>query len=216
MRSVGNIEKLRSWGDFLMIINPQVPLHRLVLSLSEALDLVSPSVADHQLRVAYISTRMARAMEYRGEQLQNVFHAAALYDIGFIRTENRIRAVACNELEGLGWHAEAGYELLKDNEFFAKAAAIVRHHHAVWSNRRSDESESVPIPLASYILALADIVDRSIRRGGPVLQQTKDIVKRVRRGKATEFHPDCVEAFLEVSASPASGSTLPRSVSTPS
>ncbi len=91
-----------------MIINPQIPLHRLVLSLSEALDHVSPSVADHQLWVAYMSTRMARLMGFRGQRLRDVFHAGALHDIGLIRAENRVRVVASNELEGLGWHGEAG------------------------------------------------------------------------------------------------------------
>ncbi len=186
-----------------MIVNPQVPLHRLVLSLSEALDQVSPSVADHQLRVAYISTRMARVLGYRGQQLRDVFHAGALHDIGLIRAENRVRAVASNELEGLGWHGEAGYELLKDNEFFAEAAPIIRHHHAVWRDRQGEQSNGEPVPSASHILALADTVDRSMRRDVPALHQTKRIIERVVRGRGDEFRPDCVEAFQEVSRTPA-------------
>ncbi len=116
-----------------MIVNPQIPLHRLVLSLSEALDHVNPSVADHQLRVAYMSTRMARVLGFRGDRLRDVFHAAALHDIGLVRADNRIRVLVNRELEGLDWHGEAGYLLLKDNEFFTRAAPAVRHHHAAWS-----------------------------------------------------------------------------------
>jgi len=186
-----------------MIINPQIPLHRLVLSLSEALDHVSPSVADHQLHVAYMSTRMARVLGYRGQQLMDVFHAGALHDIGLIRAENRVRAVACNELEGLGWHGEAGYELLKDNEFFTEAAPIVRYHHALWDHGQGKEAHGEPIPPASHILAVADTVDRNVRRDVPVLHQTKRIMERVARGSGEEFSPDCVEAFREVSQVPA-------------
>ena len=52
-----------------MIINPQVPLHRLVLSMSDAMDCVHPEISNHQLRVAYLSTNIARRMEYRGQAL---------------------------------------------------------------------------------------------------------------------------------------------------
>ena len=186
-----------------MIVNPRVPLHRLVLSLSEALDHVSPSVADHQLRVAYMSTRMARALGYRGQRLRDVFHAGALHDIGLIRAENRVRAVACDKLEGLGWHGEAGYQLLKDNEFFAEAAPVVRYHHAIWRDSQDKQARVGPVPLASHILAVADTVDRSVRRDVPVLHQTKGIIERIVRARGQQFCPDCVEVFREVSQAPA-------------
>jgi len=186
-----------------MIVNPQVPLHRLVLSLSEALDHVSPSVADHQLRVAYISTRMARALGYRGQRLRDVFHAAALHDIGMIRAENRVRVVANNDLEGLAWHGKAGYELLKDNEFFAEAAPIVRHHHAIWAEVQGGLARGEPVSPACHILAVADTIDRTVRRDVPILHQIRSLTHRIVRSIGEEFCPDCVEAFREVSQSPA-------------
>lgn len=186
-----------------MIINPQVSLHRLVLSLSEALDHVSPSVADHQLRVAYISTRIARLMGFNGQQLRVVFHAAALHDIGLIRPVNRVQAIVNNQLEGLGWHGEIGWELLKDNELISEAAPIVRHHHAVWSDVQAGEPCKKAVPLESYIVGLADAVDRFIQRDVPVLYQMKGIREHILKGKGTAFSPDCVEAFLEVSGAPA-------------
>ncbi len=186
-----------------MIVCPNIPLHRLVLSLSEALDSVNPWVADHQLRVAYMSTRMARVLGYRGQRLRDVFHAAALHDIGLIRAENRVRAVVLNTLEGIEWHGKAGYVLLKDSEFFAEAAPAVRHHHAAWHDGRGAEAHGDPVPPASFILALADTVDRHIRRDVPILQQTKALAERILSGRGGEFPPDCVEAFLEVSRAPA-------------
>lgn len=186
-----------------MIINPRIPLHRLVLSLSEALDHISPFVADHQLRVAYMSTRTARLMGLRGQRLRDVFHAGALHDIGLIRAENRVRAVANNDLENLGWHSEAGYELLKDNEFFAEAATIILHHHATWADGQNDAIQGESVPLASHILALTDAVDRSIQRDVPILHQTKDLVKGILQERGKAFCPDCVDAFHEVCRSPA-------------
>jgi putative nucleotidyltransferase with HDIG domain len=182
-----------------MIINPQVPLHRLVMSLSESLDHVSLSLTNHQLRVAYISTRMARLMGYRGQELRDVFHAGALHDIGLIRAEHRMRVAATNDLEGLDWHGEVGYELLRDNEFFADAAPIIRHHHIAWNDGRGAEEHGQTVPHASHILALADYVDRHTRKGVPILHQAEDLTKRVFSGHGKAFHPDCVDAFLIIS-----------------
>jgi len=186
-----------------VIVSPHIPLNRLVLSLSEALDHVNPWVADHQLRVAYMSTGTARLMGFRGPRLRDVFHAGALHDIGLIRAENRIRAVMNNDLEGIEWHGEAGYALLKDNEFFAEAAPAVRYHHAVWDDGQGGQVQGQAVPLASFILSLTDTVDRHIRRNVPILHQVKAIKERIVRGRGKEFPPDCVEAFLEASKSPA-------------
>jgi HD-GYP domain-containing protein (c-di-GMP phosphodiesterase class II) len=190
-------------GSAAVIINPQVPLHRLVLSLSEALDHVSPSVANHQLRVACMATKMARVLGYRGTELRDVFHAAALHDIGLVKAENKLRAVAQNRLEGLGWHPEAGYLLLKDNQFFTSAAPLVRHHHASWQEGRGAQSGEEEVPLASFLIALADTVDRHLRRDQPVLEQAEALVERISAGQGREFPPECVGAFREVAAVPA-------------
>ena len=182
-----------------MIISPQVPFHRMVLSLSEALDYVNPSVADHQLRVAHMSTRMARLMGYRGKALRDVFTAAALHDIGLVRAENRIRIMVDKKLEGMGWHSRASYELLKDNEMFESAAPLVLHHHIWWADGRGSEADGQAVPLASHILALADYIDRHIQRDVPILLQTKRLTDLVVRGTGEVFHPDCVDAFLQAS-----------------
>ncbi|NIA07279.1 MAG: HD domain-containing protein, partial [Actinobacteria bacterium] len=186
-----------------MIINPQVPLHRTVLSLSEALDHVSPTVADHQLRVAYMSTRIARLLGYNLPDLRNIFHAGALHDIGLMGAENRVRAIENNQLEGIEWHGEAGYELLHGTEFFSEAAPIIRHHHVAWDNGQGQEENGQEVPWASHILALTDSVDRNIQRNVPILQQTKEITEHVVQGQGKEFHPDYVKAFQEVSQAPA-------------
>jgi HD-GYP domain-containing protein (c-di-GMP phosphodiesterase class II) len=181
-----------------MIINPQVPLHRLVLSLSEALDHVHPRVADHQQRVAYVATNVARCMGYGGQDLLDVFHAAALHDIGLIGHENRVKAVHLGQLERVGWHGELGFELLRENPLFARPAEILRYHHVPWAHGQGAESAGSPVPLASHILVLADEVERAIDRDTPVLEQSSLIIERTASLSGERFHPDCVEAFRDV------------------
>lgn len=181
-----------------MIINAQVPLHRLLLTLSEALDGVHPAVADHQHRVAYISISMCRAMGMANKELFDVFRAAVLHDLGLIRVENRLLALRDDNLEAVQWHAEAGFELLKDNPLLAQAAEAVRFHHQPWAYGQGAEHDGRRVPFASHVIVLADYIERAIDREVHILDQAKEITQRITRLGEAEFHPDCVEALREV------------------
>ena len=181
-----------------MIVNPRIPLHRVILSLSEALDHVHPQVVDHQQRVAYIAVQVARAMGFHGVDLLDVFNAAVLHDIGLISLENRVRALDCDQLEKVSWHPEAGYELLKGNRLFSRAAEFVRYHHTEWADGGEEGPDGRPIPLAGRILMLADVVERAIDRSMPVLAQAPSILKQTAAMAGKQLHPGCVEAFCGV------------------
>jgi putative nucleotidyltransferase with HDIG domain len=184
-----------------MIINPQVPLHRLVLSLSEALDQVHPKVADHQRRVAYIATRVARCLGIRKDDLLAVFQAAALHDIGLITPENKINAIHLGQLEKVSWHGEVGFEMLKTNPLFTQSAEIIRHHHVPWAHGEGAESKGCAVPLVSHIIFLADAVEISIDRETPIIKQAEPITEKIIALRGEQFHPDCVEAFREAARS---------------
>jgi response regulator RpfG family c-di-GMP phosphodiesterase len=146
-----------------MIISSRIPLHRLILSLSDALDVVHRDIADHQQRVAYIAISIAREMGMKEEEILDVFLAAALHDIGLITVENKM-LVTCGKLERVRWHSEAGYEVLHEHRLFSRAAEAIRHHHIAWADGRGAESGDHAVPFASHIIALADAVERAIDR----------------------------------------------------
>jgi HD-GYP domain-containing protein (c-di-GMP phosphodiesterase class II) len=180
-----------------MIINPEVPLHRLILSLSEALDHVHPKVADHQQRVAYIAMSIARQMGFDDQTLVDLFHAAALHDIGLVSTKSKITALVLGQLEKVARHPEVGYNLLKDNQLFASAAEIVRYHHVDWLHGTGAERGGRPVPLASHVLAVADGVEIMIDRQHQIIQQVPAILDRITALSGRKYHPDCVAAFRE-------------------
>jgi len=186
-----------------MIIHPQVSLHRLVLSLSEALDCVHPKIADHQQRVAYLVLRLSQRLGMDKSKLFDGFLAAALHDIGLVRTEHKLKLLRLDALESILWHSEVGFRLLKDHPLFAGPAEIVRYHHEPWAGGRGAERDGRPIPLLSHVLVLADTVERSIDRDRFVLDQAEPIMDRITRGGADRFHPDVVRAFLEEAEAPA-------------
>jgi HD-GYP domain-containing protein (c-di-GMP phosphodiesterase class II) len=97
------------------------------------------------------------------------------------------------------WHGEIGFELLKDNQLFARPAEILRYHHVPWSNGQGEEIVGRPVPLETHVLVLADAVERAIDREVPILQQSDAITEKVASLSGKEFHPECVEAFRSIS-----------------
>ena len=182
-----------------MIIRPRVPFQRLILSLSEALDCVHPDIAGHQQRVAYIGLNMARKLGMSREEAFDVFCAAALHDIGLIRIEDRLLASRADTLEKVAQHGEVGFELLNGNQLLRHTADMVRFHHTPWADGRGAECDGYPIPLASHIIFLADSVERMIRRDIPILDQAKDITRRITEATGETFHPQCVDVFRQLS-----------------
>ena len=181
-----------------MIINPRVPLNRLILSLSRMLDYIHPNVIDHQLRVGYIAVRVAEQLGFDKDKLLNLVLAAALHDIGLVGVENRIRGLSRRDWESIPWHSQAGYFLLKGSSLFSRAADIVRYHHTCWDNGRGSERDGQQIPFSSHILVFADCLERTIDRDKNILDQRESIITAVRSQAVSQFHPDCVDAFLQM------------------
>jgi len=177
-----------------MITGCQIPLHGLVLSLSEALDWAHPSLAAHQMRVAYIATTMAREMDIRGTDLSDILLAAAQHDIGLTITYGDSSESHKGPSENRTW-VEAGYELLHQEPFLSRAAEIVRYLHIPWQEGRGAATQTGPVPLGSHILSVADAAERAIDRGAPVLGQAAFVLKQVVCLAGNMFHPGCVEAF---------------------
>ena len=62
--------------------NITVNLGNLVLSLSDAMDLASPLLIQHQQRTALVVWEMGKAANFTSERLEKIFIAALLHDIG--------------------------------------------------------------------------------------------------------------------------------------
>jgi HD-GYP domain-containing protein (c-di-GMP phosphodiesterase class II) len=182
-----------------MIVRDQIPLHRLILSLSDALGYVNAEVANHQKRVAYVVMNMALARGLREGELVDLFYAAALHDIGMVRVGSEMRYQKHQEMEDLSWHPEVGYMLLHSNPMFARAAELLRFHHVSWDGGRGQEHWGREVPAHSYILAVADAVERCIDRRVPVLEQVESVRGFVQEGAGNLFEPEAAELFLSIS-----------------
>jgi response regulator RpfG family c-di-GMP phosphodiesterase len=129
-----------------MIRDPVVLLQDLVLSLSDALDLVHLIAAEHQLRTTYIALRIALPAKRRLSDQTDLLYAAALHDIGVLSVEDRLDLMSGN-VEDLDRHTVLGADLLSRFDPFRNASGIVRLHHTPWA--AADRWKASPIPFAS-------------------------------------------------------------------
>ena len=173
-----------------------VNLGNLVLSLSEAMDLASPSLVQHQQRTSFVVWEMGKIAKLSDEMLEKIFIAALLHDIGALSLEEKISLLNF-EVVNIEDHCIRG-ELLLDNVPWLKdAAKIVRFHHKEW--KHWEESIETPLVLESQLLFLADYIERLIKRDHYILHQHEDIIEKVKSLSGSSFHSQVVDIFLTAS-----------------
>jgi len=179
----------------------EVRLGDLVFAVSAALDLVSPAVVDHHLRVARLARAIARQLDLPVAAQGEILLAAALHDAGAFSLRERLNIMRF-EVQRPEEHAESGYRLLRAFPHFERAADIVRFHHLPWEHRRGEVCRGHAVPLGSHVLHLADRVSvlpvdwsRSAGLG-------REELEAVTAGSGSRFVPELVEALLEAARSP--------------
>lgn len=191
--------------------NLHVKLFDVVLCVSRGLDLLSPQISDHHLRVAYIALRLADEMGLCNRDRCDAVIAGALHDVGAASTDLRLSLqefslsnLQTNPLlEDVHLHGIEGYLLLRDFPLFARAAEAIRYHHVHWQHGRGEEFAGAPVPLLAHVLQLADRVAVLPQAQGNVLEQSAAIRAKIAAGSGEVFRPEAVEAFESLSRSEA-------------
>lgn len=120
--------------------------------------------AEHQKKVAILATRIAIEMELPTEQIESVFLASLLHDIGKVGIPSEIltKPDKLSEIEYqlIKTHVEHAYEILRPIHFTYPIADIVRQHHEKLNGsgypRGLKEEE---ILLEAKIIVVADVVE---------------------------------------------------------
>lgn len=180
-------------------INPS--LFSLVHSFSTALDLVSPVLVNHHLRVAYIASELSRQLNLPSNQEEQIIMASALHDIGAFSFKERrqfIEFEAEFELSGVHQHAEVGYFLLKQFKPFTQLAKFIRFHHVFWNEGEGQEFKGKSVPPASHLIHLSDRLAVLISDKKPIWEQVENIAQKIQGQNGRMFSPALVEALLNI------------------
>ncbi len=174
----------------------KINLSNLLISLSYVMDLLNIAVAEHQTRTAYIAVEIARELGIHGSNLENIFAASLLHDIGAITLEEKI---ALHQFEDINvdQHCIRGEMLLSTVPYFNKISKIIRLHHTKYTEIFDRMNESVYC--SAQILSLADYIERLIDRKKYILFQKQDILDAVKLQSVKMFHPEYIKAFISLS-----------------
>ncbi len=183
----------------MIIRGPHINLLELVSCFSEALDLISPVVANHHKQVAYIAYSIARELDMSEKQEKIIALAAGLHDVGALSLEERLESLQFED-QHVQRHAEVGYHFLKDFKAVGDAAMMIRYHHLPWEGGKGLQYNGEAVPMGSHIVHLADRIAVLIRKDTDVLSQSSHIVKTIRGYSGTMFHPEHVDAFTKLSS----------------
>jgi putative nucleotidyltransferase with HDIG domain len=170
--------------------------------LSKTLDLRDHETEGHSLRVATMSTALARAFGMDEDGIALLRRGALLHDIGKIGIPDAILhkpgPLDDREREIVRRHPSIARDLLEDVPFLRKAIDIPWCHHERWDGTgypRGLRGES--IPLGARVFAVADVWD-ALTHDRPYRKALDEAttLSHVAAGAGSQFDPAVVQLFL--------------------
>lgn len=176
----------------------QINIRQMVLTISNAVDLVGVADVLHGRRVGMMAAECARMLGWDTATQRLLFDAGLLHDCGVSSTREHHTII--NELEwtGANLHCEKGYGLLHDFAPLAHLAPIVRYHHTRWEDL-TRLSVDPSVARQANLIHLVDRVDALASpyyRNETLLLHVDDIRDLISHHRNRLFAPDLLDAFL--------------------
>ncbi|MHB8846656.1 MAG: GAF and HD-GYP domain-containing protein [Nitrospirota bacterium] len=175
-------------------------------SFASALDAKSPWTAGHSKRVTQFAVAIAEQLGQTTEFVNSIQTCGLLHDIGKIGIPEKILdkpgIITRQERIAIAEHASQGAKILEHIDTFQPLLPGIRHHHERWDGRGfPDRLGEMDIPIMARILAIADAYD-AMTSDRPYRQRRDRVhaIAEIERCSGSQFDPQLVEAFLEVTA----------------
>lgn len=177
---------------------------KLIRALVRTIDAKDRYTNGHSVRVADYAYQIAQRLGKSEEELQIVYFAGLLHDVGKIRVPDEIinkpGKLTDDEYSQMKIHPVTGYHILKDiydNKTIAKG---VKYHHERYDGKGYPVGlGGENIPEIARILAVADTYDAmtSKRSYRGALGQEK-VREEIKNGKGTQFDPEIADVMLQM------------------
>lgn len=158
----------------------------------------------HVIRMSYISRVLAQAFGFSEVEVENLFNAAPMHDIGKIGTPDAILlkkgALDPEEWAVMRNHSQIGADILGEHpsELLKMAYNVALTHHEKWDGSgyprglKGDE-----IPIEGRIVALADVFDAlTSERPYKSAWSVEATLELLHRESGKHFDPELVELFM--------------------
>lgn len=133
-------------------------------ALIEAVDAKDPYTRGHSERVNYYAMQLGKAKKLPEAELQTLYWASLLHDIGKIAVPDMVLSklgkLDEDEYTLMKTHPERGFDILKNIEQLQKSLPGMRHHHERFDGDGYPHGlVGEDIPLHARIIAIADTYD---------------------------------------------------------
>jgi putative nucleotidyltransferase with HDIG domain len=176
-----------------------------VKSLASAIDAKDEYTRHHSTRVTEFTLKIAGKMGFSEKELGDLELAALLHDVGKIAVPesilNKPGRLSDEEFRLIKEHPVRGEAILSPVVELKEIARIVRSHHERYDGTGyPDRLKGQEIPLGARIMSIADTYD-SITSERPYRKAASHryAVKEIISCSGTQFDPEVVQNFLEIS-----------------
>ena len=173
-----------------------------VQAMALAVETRDPYTAGHQRRVADLTRRIAEEMDLTEEQIQGIYLAALIHDIGKISVPAEILSkpgrLTKDEFNLIKCHPQVAFDILKGIEFpWPIVDIIYQHHERIDGSGYPQGLHAEQILKESKILAVADVVEAmaSHRPYRPAVGIDKAL-EEITTNKGKLYDPAAVSACL--------------------
>jgi putative nucleotidyltransferase with HDIG domain len=139
-------------------------IEETIHAMAMTVEMRDPYTAGHQRQVANLASAIAEKMGIPREQIDSIYLAGAIHDIGKMQVPTEILS-KCGKLTELEFdmiktHSQAGYDVLKAIEFqWPIAEFVLQHHERIDGSGYPSGLNDENILIEARILSVADVVD---------------------------------------------------------
>lgn len=142
----------------------KIAMHSTIQAISMTVEMRDPYTSGHQQRVANLAKAIAEQLELPESQIESIYMAAAIHDIGKISLPAEILVkpipLSAIEISLVQAHAQAGYDILKGIEFpWAIADIVLQHHERMDGSGYPQGLAGDKIVFEARIICVADVVE---------------------------------------------------------
>jgi putative nucleotidyltransferase with HDIG domain len=176
-----------------------------LLAISAITELRGGGLGEHCRRVADLSRQVAFRMKLTDDEIQDIFVAALLHDIGMIGysdefLETPVSAMSRDQLVQYYGHAGKGARALQKVDRLTEVANIIRDHHEHFDGRGFPAAKSgLNIPLGARIIIAASDYD-DLRQGkltGHPLS-ARAAFEYLLEGRGTRYDPRVIDSLEHI------------------
>ena len=175
-----------------------------VFTISRIVEARDPYTSGHQLRTAELARFIAEEMELSEEQVQGIYLAAVVHDIGKIRVPqeylSRPGKLSEIELRVIRAHPQISYDILKTIEFpWPIADFVLQHHERLDGSGYPNGLKGDKIFMEARILAVADVIEAmATHRPYRAALTIETALDEIQSNRGDKYDSQVVDACLKV------------------